>query len=134
MLQCVLQSCNQALILGEIIGLVAKIFAEGRDRSSGLVFDHHTVACRSGIAARTAITVSDQIVGGRIVMGFEKTAGVRCWHDESLIPLCFSVPAVLKNQSQSVYGRIGQRPAASRVASRGGSFAPKIRSCAPFRL
>src|SRR5579864_4997651 len=134
MLQRVLQRGNQSLILGEIVGLVPKVFAEGRDRSSGLVFDHHTVACRSGIAARTAITVRDQIVRGRIVMGFEKTAGVRCWHDESLIPLCFSVPAVVTNESQSVHGRRGQRPAASRVASRGGSFAPKMRSCAAFRL
>src|ERR1700756_3217448 len=101
MLQRVLQRCNQSLILREIVGLVAKVFAKGGDFSSGLIFDHYTIACRPRIAARTAITVSDQIVRRRIVMRFEKTAGVRHWHCESLISLCSSVRSVVKNHSQS---------------------------------
>src|SRR5580692_10196297 len=62
MLNRVLEGCDQALILGEIVGLVAKVLAEMSDLASGLILDHHAVACGAGVAARAAVTVCDQIV------------------------------------------------------------------------
>src|SRR5580704_2940095 len=66
MLNRVLEGCDQALILGEIVGLVAQVLAEMGDLPSGLILDHHAVACGAGVAARAAVAVCDQIVLGRI--------------------------------------------------------------------
>src|SRR5215472_6632936 len=63
---------DQSLIFGEVIGLVAEIFAETRDLASGLVFDDDAVAGRTGIAAGPAIGVSDQIMRRRILAGLEQ--------------------------------------------------------------
>ena len=66
MLEGVFESCNQALILGEVVGLVAEVFAEMGDFSSRLILDYDAITGRAGIAARAAVAVSDEVVLGRI--------------------------------------------------------------------
>src|SRR5580692_5128398 len=65
----VFESGDQALILGEIVGLVAEVFAELRDFSSGLILDDDAVASGAGIAAGAAVAVCDQVVLGWIFTG-----------------------------------------------------------------
>src|ERR1700678_4058429 len=66
-LKRVFESTDQALVLGEIVGLVAEIFAESCDFASGLILDDHTVAGRAGVAAGAAVAVGDEVVVGSSV-------------------------------------------------------------------
>ena len=65
MLEGILQRGNQALILGEVVGLVAEVLAERGNFLSSFILDHDPIAGRPGIAARAAIAVSDQMALGR---------------------------------------------------------------------
>ncbi len=65
MLQSVFEGGDQALILGEVVGLVAEVFAEMGDFFSGLILDYYAVAGGAGVAAGSAVAVGDQVVGGR---------------------------------------------------------------------
>ncbi len=61
----ILQRCNQALILGKVVGLVTEVLAERGNFLSSFILDHDPVAGRPGVAARAAIAVSDQMAFGR---------------------------------------------------------------------
>jgi hypothetical protein len=63
----VFEGGDEALIFGEVVGLVAKVFAEGGDFVSGLILDDDAEAGRAGIAASSAVAVGDEVVGGRVV-------------------------------------------------------------------
>jgi hypothetical protein len=87
MLDGIFEGGDQSLIFGEVVGLVTEIFAERGDLASGFVLDHYAVAGGAGIAAGAAITVSDQIMRGRILAGFEERLGSSAAgvvHDSSL--------------------------------------------------
>ncbi len=60
----VLKRRDQALILREIIGLMTEILAERGNFPSRFILNHHAVACRPGIAAGAAVTMSDQVFFG----------------------------------------------------------------------
>jgi hypothetical protein len=55
------------LIFGEVVGLVAEVFAEGGDFVSGLILNDDAEAGGAGIAAGSAVAVRDQIVVGRVI-------------------------------------------------------------------
>jgi hypothetical protein len=55
----VFQGCDQALILGEVVGLVAEVFAEVSYFLSRFILDDYTEAGWAGIAARTAVAVGN---------------------------------------------------------------------------
>ena len=62
----VFEGCDQSLILGEVVGLMAEILAELRDFTSGLILDDDAVAGGPGIAARTAVAMGNKVMLGRI--------------------------------------------------------------------
>ena len=72
----VAQGGNQAGVLGDIVGLVAEIFAQLRDRSSLFILDDDAVAGGTGIAPRTAVYMRKQMFAGglRTTMREEITA------------------------------------------------------------
>ena len=80
MLDGVFEGGDQSLIFGEVVGLVAEIFAEGRDFFSGFVLDDDAVSGGAGVAAGAAVAVSDQVVRGRSFAGLEEGYG-RCGRD-----------------------------------------------------
>jgi hypothetical protein len=55
----VFEGGDEALIFGEVVGLVAEVFAEGADFVSGLVLNDYAEASGSGVAAGSAIAVGD---------------------------------------------------------------------------
>ena len=120
MLNRVFEGGDQPLIFREVVGLVAEVFAERGDLPSGFILDDDSISGRAGIAARPAITVGDQVMLGGILASLEKMFGCAAGEIEGMSEFITDGPAY--------------RPAARRVASRGGSFAAKIRSCASFRL
>ena len=60
----ILERCDQALVFGEIVGLMAEVLAERSNFRSGLILNHHSVTRRTGIPARSAVAVCDQIMLG----------------------------------------------------------------------
>jgi hypothetical protein len=66
MLDRIFKRSDQALILGEIVGLVAEVFAELCDFASRLILDDYAIAGWAGVAARATIAVGDQMVPRRI--------------------------------------------------------------------
>ena len=71
----ILKGRDQALIFGEIIGLVPQVLAERGDFASRFILDHDSVSCGAGIAAGSAVAVSNQVVlGGCGVRRREQTA------------------------------------------------------------
>src|SRR5580700_7556982 len=66
MLNGIFEGCNQPLILGEVVGLVAEVLAEMGDLASGLILDDYPVTSGAGVAARPAVAVGDEVVLGRI--------------------------------------------------------------------
>jgi hypothetical protein len=75
-LESVFEGRDQALVLGEIVGLVAEVLAEMGDLASGLILDDYPVAGGAGVAACAAIAVGDEVMLGRIL------AGVRAMREE----------------------------------------------------
>ena len=70
----VAESGDESLILGVVIGLVAKVFAELSDRVAGGILNDDTVTGGAGIAAGSAINVR-RVGGRRGVRRGEKIAG-----------------------------------------------------------
>src|SRR5438067_192464 len=64
MLDCVFERSNQALVFGKIVGLMAKILAEGSNVLSALILDDDAVTGGAGIAACAAVGVGNEIVVG----------------------------------------------------------------------
>ena len=62
----ILERCNQTLVFGEIVGLVAEILAERGNFLSSLILNHDSVTRRARIPARSAVAVCDQIVLGSL--------------------------------------------------------------------
>ncbi len=62
MLQSVFEGCDQALILGEIVGLVAEVLAELCNFASRLILDDYAIASWARVAARATVAVGDQMV------------------------------------------------------------------------
>ena len=52
-----MQDCQETGVLGEVIGLFAKIFAEPGDDTTLRVFNDGAVAGGPGVAARSAVAV-----------------------------------------------------------------------------
>src|SRR5260370_30014040 len=75
MLQSVFEGGDQALILGEVVGLVAEVFAEMGDFVSGLILDYYAIAGGAGVAAGSAVAVGDEEVGGGGFAGCRGTIG-----------------------------------------------------------
>src|SRR5260370_2362652 len=75
MLQSVFKGGDQDLILGEVVGLVAKVFGEMGDFVSGLILDYYAIAGGGGVAAGSAVAVGDEVVGGRGFAGCRVTIG-----------------------------------------------------------
>jgi hypothetical protein len=69
MLDCVFERGNQALVLGEVVGLMAEVLAEMRDLASRLILDYHTIPSRTGITSRPAVAVGYEVVLGSIFTG-----------------------------------------------------------------
>src|SRR5271169_5768838 len=67
MLNGIFEGRDQALILGEVVSLVAEVLAEMRDFLPRLILNNDAVASGAGIAARTAVAVGDQVLLGRIL-------------------------------------------------------------------
>src|SRR5580698_9914321 len=65
MLDGVFERRDQSLILGEVVGLVAKIFAQRRDFLSSLVLNNNAVSRRAGIATCATVAVGSQVILGR---------------------------------------------------------------------
>jgi hypothetical protein len=74
-LESVFKGGNQPLILGEVVGLVAEIFAQSCDLASRFVLNNYAVTGWAGIPARAAIAVGDQVVFGRILTSFKELSG-----------------------------------------------------------
>jgi hypothetical protein len=66
MLNGIFEGCDQALILGEIVGLVAEILAEMGDLLPGLILNYYAITGRPRVAARAAVAVGDEVVLRRI--------------------------------------------------------------------
>ncbi len=66
MLDGVFEGSDQALILGEVVGLVAEVFAEVGDFFPRLVLNHYAVAGGAGVAAGSAVAMGDEVVGGGV--------------------------------------------------------------------
>ena len=49
MLNGVFEGCDQSLILGKIVGLMAKVLAEMGDLASGLILDYDAIAAGPGL-------------------------------------------------------------------------------------
>ena len=62
MLDGILQRRNQALILRKVVGLVTQVLAERRQLSSRFILNYNSITGGSGIAARAAVAMSDQVV------------------------------------------------------------------------
>ena len=62
----ILERGDQALVFGEIIGLMAEVLAERSNFFSSLILNYHTVARRARIPASSAVAVCDQILLGRL--------------------------------------------------------------------
>src|ERR1022692_2359277 len=122
MLESIFEGRDQALILGEVVGLVAEVLAEMGDFVSRLILNDYAIAGRARVTARATVAVGDEVVLRRILaVGVEKLLGsgvARVRHGVEFTTKVF----------------LAHRPAARRVASRGGKLAAKIRSCAAFRL
>jgi hypothetical protein len=69
MFDCILESGNQALILGEVVGLVAEVLAAGGNFVPGLVLDHDAISGRARVSAGSAVAVRDKIVSWRLRAG-----------------------------------------------------------------
>jgi hypothetical protein len=98
MLKCVFKSGDQPLILGNIIGLASKVFAELRDFVAGLILNHDAIGRRTWIAASSAVAMSDQVMLGRIFAGRVSTlrkkgfaAGAGVGHAEKFTASRFAV-------------------------------------------
>src|SRR5579863_5700231 len=68
-LQRVFECGDQSLILGEVVGLVAEIFAERRDLFPRLILDDYAVASGAGVSASATVAVRDEVVIGGFVVG-----------------------------------------------------------------
>src|SRR5450432_1295060 len=55
---------DQALVLGDVIGLVSQVFAQRRHFLSGLVLNYDSISRWTGIPSRSPVAVSDQIMCG----------------------------------------------------------------------
>ena len=62
----ILERRDQALILGEVIGLMSQIVAERGNFSSRFILNHNSVTGGPGIAPCAAIAVSDQVMLGSL--------------------------------------------------------------------
>src|SRR5919108_4574016 len=71
--QRILQSGEQPVVLGIVIGLPAKILTECGNLVAGLIFDDDAVPGRTRIPPRSTINVGDQIRIGSIAMGWKGT-------------------------------------------------------------
>src|ERR1700674_3048125 len=69
---CIFQRGDQSLILGTIVGLMAQVLAERGNFSSSFILNDNAVSGRPGIAACTAVTESDEVVLGRVVVRAEQ--------------------------------------------------------------
>src|SRR5207244_11297339 len=58
----ILERRDQSLVLGEVISLMAKLLAQGRDFSPSLVVNNDAIASRPWIPARPSVAVRDQIM------------------------------------------------------------------------
>ena len=76
----IFQSRDQALILGEIVGLVAEVLAEMGDLASGLILNDDAVASGTGVTAGAAVAVGDEVVLGRIFVRSTR------WGKRGLVP------------------------------------------------
>src|SRR5438552_7444810 len=122
----ILKSRDQSLIFGEVISLMAKILAQGRDFSPSLVVNNDAIASRAWIPARPTVAVRDQIMRRHLRRRFAKKL------------------ASIANRGHfpSLQDELGARleqlgihlPAASRAARRCGRFAARMRSWEAFRL
>jgi hypothetical protein len=63
----VFEGGDQALIFGEVVGLVAEVFAESGDFLSRLILKDYAEAGGTGVAAGAAVAVGDEVVVGRVV-------------------------------------------------------------------
>jgi len=59
------------LIFREVVGLMAEILAQRGNFLAGLIFDHDSISGRSGVPARAAVTMCDQVMLGWTFMRFE---------------------------------------------------------------
>jgi hypothetical protein len=69
MLESVFESCDEALILGEIVGLVTEVLAKMGDFVARLILDDNAEAGGTGVTTGAAIAVGDQVVLGRTLVG-----------------------------------------------------------------
>src|SRR5205814_10467800 len=58
----ILEGRDQSLICGEVVSLMAKIAAQGRDFSPSLVVNNDAIASRAWIPARPSVAVRNQIM------------------------------------------------------------------------
>src|SRR6202035_1518558 len=123
-----------SLILGKIVGLVAEIFTESGHFPSRFILNDDAITSGTRIASRATVTVRNQIVRRRILAVFEERFGsgnAGRGHDSSVQRGLSTFARRTAEGGRPT--RIRQRPAARRVARRGGRFAAKMRSCASFR-
>ena len=80
----ILECGDQALVLSKIVGLMTKIFAERGNFSPGFILNDDAVSGRSGIAARTAVAESNEVVLGRVFVRAEQFFGSARWEYEGM--------------------------------------------------
>src|SRR2546429_5711789 len=68
----ILEGRDQSLIFGEVVSLMAKIAAQGRDFSPSLVVNNDAIASRAWIPARPSVAVRDQIMRRHLRRRFAK--------------------------------------------------------------
>lgn len=65
MFRGVFEGGEEALIFGDVIGLMADVLAERGNSFASFILNDHTIPSWAGIAARTAVAESDEIFSRR---------------------------------------------------------------------